>query len=71
MNHYLDLSIVYGNSDDINQGLRTLEGGQLRTDIRKGRQWLPRTDNVTGICTVQSEQEACYAAGNIFVYFLL
>lgn len=70
MNHYLDLSIVYGNSDDINQALRTFQGGQLKIDVRNGRQWLPRNDNVTGVCTVQSEREACYAAGNIFnIYF--
>lgn len=71
VNHYLDLSIVYGNSDDINQGLRTFEGGQLRTDVRNGRQWLPRNDNVTGVCTVQSEQEACYAAGKVTVYYII
>lgn len=66
VNHYLDLSIVYGNSDQVNQGLRTFQGGQLRVEERNGRQWLPRNDNATGVCTLQTAQEACYAAGTVF-----
>lgn len=66
----MDLSIVYGNSDDVNQALRTFQGGQLLVDVRNGRPWLPRNSNTTGVCTVQSEQEACYAAGNFYSCFM-
>ncbi|KAJ8940330.1 hypothetical protein NQ318_014406 [Aromia moschata] len=64
VNHYLDLSIVYGNDNLSNQQVRQFQGGRLRVDIRRGQQWPPRSLNATGVCTIQNVQEACYLAGD-------
>ncbi|CAG9818166.1 unnamed protein product [Phaedon cochleariae] len=64
VNHYLDLSIVYGNNDQVNQQVRQFQGGRLRVDVRGGQEWPPRSLNASGICTIQSPQEACYLAGD-------
>ncbi|XP_074029020.1 peroxidase [Leptinotarsa decemlineata] len=64
VNHFLDLSIVYGNNDLINQQVRQFQGGRLRVDIRGGKQWPPRSLNASGICTIQNPREACYLAGD-------
>ncbi|RZB39260.1 hypothetical protein BDFB_005392 [Asbolus verrucosus] len=64
VNHFLDLSIVYGNTDQVNQQLRQYEGGRLRVDVRDGKQWPPRSNNVSGVCTIRSPEEACYLAGD-------
>ncbi|KAJ8915001.1 hypothetical protein NQ315_002526 [Exocentrus adspersus] len=60
VNHFLDLSVVYGNTDQVNQQVRQFQGGRLRVDIRNGQQWPPRSQNASGICTIQSPLEACY-----------
>ena len=60
----MDLSVVYGNSDNDIANLRARRGGRLRVDVRSNREWLPQTTNKTGTCDVQSEAEICYAAGN-------
>ncbi|KAJ8985608.1 hypothetical protein NQ317_015101 [Molorchus minor] len=64
VNHYLDLSIVYGNDDLTSQQLRQFQGGRLRVDIRGNQQWPPRNLNATGVCAIQNIQEACYLAGD-------
>ncbi|XP_068909964.1 peroxidase [Tenebrio molitor] len=64
VNHYLDLSIVYGNTDQVNQQVRQYQGGRLRVDVREGKQWPPRNNNASGVCSIRSPQEACYLAGD-------
>ncbi|CAH1099661.1 unnamed protein product [Psylliodes chrysocephalus] len=64
VNHYLDLSIVYGNTDQVNQQVRQFQGGRLRVDQRNGQEWPPRSLNASGVCAIQSPQEACYLAGD-------
>ncbi|XP_063908767.1 peroxidase [Zophobas morio] len=64
VNHYLDLSIVYGNNDQVNQQVRQFQGGRLRVDFRGGQQWPPRSNNASGVCSIRSPQEACYLAGD-------
>lgn len=73
MNHYLDLSIVYGNSDQVAGQLRQFAGGRLRTEQRQGQQWPPQAANVTGSCSVQSAQEPCYMAGKLILklYYII
>ena len=65
VNHYLDLSIVYGNNDQVNQQVRQFQGGRLRVDFRGGQQWPPRSNNASGVCSIRSPQEACYLAGTL------
>ncbi|XP_018321308.1 peroxidase [Agrilus planipennis] len=64
VNHYLDLSITYGNNDQDAQGLREGTGGRLRIERRNGQTWPPQTDNVTGICDADDATEPCYQAGD-------
>lgn len=64
VNHYLDLSIVYGNSDQMNQQLREFRGGRLRVETRNNQDWPPRNANSSQVCSIRSTQEACYVAGN-------
>ncbi|CAG9772547.1 unnamed protein product [Ceutorhynchus assimilis] len=64
VNHYLDLSIVYGNSDQVNQQVRAFQGGRLISEQRNNQEWLPRNQNVSGSCTVLDPNEPCYMAGD-------
>ncbi|KAG5891984.1 hypothetical protein JTB14_014428 [Gonioctena quinquepunctata] len=64
VNHFLDLSIVYGNNDEVNQQVRYFQGGRLSVDVRGGREWPPRSLNASGVCDIQNSQEACYLAGD-------
>lgn len=63
MNHFLDLSIVYGNTDQVNQQLREYRGGRLIVEKRNDQDWLPRNPNASAICDLQDINEICYAAG--------
>lgn len=64
VNHFLDLSVVYGNTDQVNQQVRQFQGGRLRVDIRHGKQWPPRAANASASCNVQTQDEPCYLAGD-------
>ncbi|XP_018570827.1 peroxidase-like [Anoplophora glabripennis] len=64
VNHFLDLSLVYGNTAEVNQQLRQFQGGYLRVDIRQNQQWPPRSNNASGICNLQRAQDACYQTGD-------
>lgn len=64
VNHYLDLSLVYGNNDQVNEQIREFQGGRLSTDIRRGHEWPPRSLNASGVCTLKNRNEACYLAGD-------
>ncbi|XP_050293643.1 peroxidase-like [Anthonomus grandis grandis] len=67
VNHYLDLSIVYGNSDQVNQQVRAFQGGRLISEQRNNQEWLPRNQNASGVCTLLDPNEPCYAAGDVRV----
>lgn len=62
---FLDMSLVYGNSDQQNQPLRANHGGRLLTVERRGYEWPPQATNVTGTCDAQSQQEVCYRTGDV------
>ncbi|KAK9874568.1 hypothetical protein WA026_005401 [Henosepilachna vigintioctopunctata] len=64
VNHFLDLSIVYGNTDQVNQQLREYRGGKLRVDIRNDQEWPPRNNNASNVCALQDPDEPCYLAGD-------
>ncbi|XP_057663235.1 peroxidase isoform X1 [Diorhabda carinulata] len=64
VNHYLDLSIVYGNNNEVSQQVREFQGGRLRADIRRGQEWPPRSLNASAVCTTKNPYEACYLAGD-------
>uniref|UniRef100_A0A4Y0BR64 Peroxidase n=1 Tax=Anopheles funestus TaxID=62324 RepID=A0A4Y0BR64_ANOFN len=61
---FLDLSVVYGNSVEQCNNLRTFSKGQMRTQERNGHQWLPPHPNRTTACNVKDDSEACYLSGD-------
>lgn len=63
---FLDLSLVYGSSTDMNAQLRA-PGGKLESDIRDGNEWLPQSTNSSMDCEVEDQNEICYQAGDIRV----
>ncbi|KAG5895426.1 hypothetical protein JTB14_037585 [Gonioctena quinquepunctata] len=64
VNHFLDLSIVYGREEEENHQLRHFDGGRLRAEKRDGFQWPPRAMNATGACRLKKPKDACYIAGD-------
>lgn len=62
---YMDLSLVYGNSDAQNRPLRLLQGGRMISDVRNGAEWLPRAQNATVDCDLIDFNEACYQSGDV------
>ncbi|CAH4030014.1 unnamed protein product [Pieris brassicae] len=65
---YMDLSLVYGNSESQLRSIREFRGGRLLTVLRNGREWPPQDPNVTTTCeSAQSPNEPCYLAGDIRV----
>ncbi|XP_022901583.2 peroxidase-like isoform X1 [Onthophagus taurus] len=68
VNHFLDLSVVYGNTDQVSAQVRLFQGGRLTGEFRNGQEWLPRNNNASGVCDLRlNPQEACYAAGDVRV----
>ncbi|XP_050665230.1 peroxidase isoform X2 [Leptidea sinapis] len=62
---YMDLSLVYGNSESQLQQIRAFQGGRLITVLRNGREWPPQDQNVTLTCeSAQSPNEPCYLTGD-------
>lgn len=64
---FMDLSLVYGNSETQNRPLRALQGGRLAVEERNGYEWPPQATNSSASCDIQSEREVCYLAGDVRV----
>ncbi|XP_015600700.1 peroxidase isoform X2 [Cephus cinctus] len=62
--HFLDMSMIYGSNDQTVANLRAGIGGRMNVDIRNHRQWPPASNNKTGTCDIQSDNEVCYQAGD-------
>ncbi|XP_017753112.1 PREDICTED: peroxidase [Eufriesea mexicana] len=62
--HFLDLSLVYGSSDQLATSLRAGVGGRLNVDIRHNKQWPPPAVNRSQTCDVTGPTEVCYQAGD-------
>lgn len=69
VNHFLDLSITYGNNDKDAEKLRQFQGGRLLSEMRRGKEWPPRAVNASGTCRLQKEQDACYMAGKTITVY--
>ncbi|XP_049543970.1 peroxidase-like [Anopheles darlingi] len=61
---FLDLSLVYGNTQAESLQLRTLTGGLLKVETRGGSDWPPRHPNASTTCTLRTPLEACYLTGD-------
>jgi peroxidase len=68
---YLDLSIVYGSSEDTLRGLREFRGGRLLVARRGGREWLPPSNNRSADCETADDEEACYRSGRFSCPFII
>ncbi|XP_055676431.1 peroxidase [Lutzomyia longipalpis] len=65
---FLDLSLVYANSDQMNAQLRTFSGGRMITEQRHGREWPPHNPNASTVCTMATGiNDVCYLAGDVRV----
>ncbi|GBP47661.1 Peroxidase [Eumeta japonica] len=63
---WMDLSLVYGSSDEQAKPLRELKGGRMRTATREGEEWPPQEENVTQSCpAAKSKNEPCYKFGDV------
>ncbi|KAF5283068.1 hypothetical protein FQR65_LT14085 [Abscondita terminalis] len=66
--HFLDLSLVYGSTDEVSQMLREFRGGRLRVDDKKFKEWPPQASDPSQSCPfTKSTAEACYMAGDVRV----
>ncbi|XP_011136247.1 peroxidase isoform X1 [Harpegnathos saltator] len=63
--HYLDLSLVYGSSDQVAASLRAGFGGRLNAELRNNREFPPTAANKSAICETMYEHEPCYATGDL------
>ncbi|XP_011872591.1 PREDICTED: peroxidase-like isoform X2 [Vollenhovia emeryi] len=62
--HYLDLSHVYGSSDEVAASLRAGFGGRLNVELKRNREFPPTASNKTATCDTVYEFEPCYATGD-------
>ncbi|XP_015118166.1 peroxidase [Diachasma alloeum] len=61
---FLDLSLLYGSSDQTAMNLRALVDGRLKTEIRSQREWPPTNLNASMSCDIRSPNDVCYVAGD-------
>ncbi|CAH4030012.1 unnamed protein product [Pieris brassicae] len=62
---YMDLSLVYGNTESEIQKLRSFQGGKMLTDFRGGQEWPPQEASPTKACAgAESDNEPCYMTGD-------
>lgn len=61
--HYLDLSLVYGHTEETDSELRTFSGGKLETELLEQGEMLPLTDDT---CI----NVPCYFAGMFRIFIL-
>ena len=65
MTAYMDMSLVYGNTETQNRPLRANTGGRLLVEQRNGKEYPPSEPNSTLVCESSlSPDEPCYLAGN-------
>ncbi|CAH1100323.1 unnamed protein product [Psylliodes chrysocephalus] len=65
-NNYLDLSVIYGSTDEESNSLRTFKGGTLAMDFRDGYSWLTASQNRFE-CGFNLPTTRCYRAGDLRV----
>lgn len=62
---FLDLSLVYGNSEQQSVPIRAFYGGRLLVVERRGYEWPPQAQNSTASCDAQNINEICYRTGDV------
>ncbi|XP_043462136.1 peroxidase-like [Leptopilina heterotoma] len=61
VSHYMDLSLVYGSSNDVAASLRAGVGGRLVVEVRGNREWLPSAQNRSAC---HEGAQVCYRSGD-------
>ncbi|KAL7029256.1 hypothetical protein ACKWTF_006169 [Chironomus riparius] len=62
---YMDLSHVYGNSEEQNRPIRSFVSGRLLVDNKQGFEYPPQHPNASTTCDLQTPQETCYLGGDM------
>ncbi|KAK9874567.1 hypothetical protein WA026_005400 [Henosepilachna vigintioctopunctata] len=65
---WLDLSLIYGNSEELNHQLREFKGGRMRVSKRDGKEWPPDTPNLSVLCDPEPGKKnpnVCYSTGDV------
>lgn len=62
---YMDLSLVYGNTEAQLRPIRAYVGGRLSVTERRGYEWPPQAENATASCDAQDQNEICYRTGDV------
>ncbi|CAG9809438.1 unnamed protein product [Chironomus riparius] len=61
---FLDLSLIYGNSEKELDSIREYNGGRLIMEKRNGKEWPPHHPNGDNVCYVETPGETCYFGGD-------
>ena len=64
--HFLDASNLYGSNILRALQLRSLKGGELKTFIDAGREFLPVSKNSIDTCPFDSNATICFLSGKAF-----
>jgi len=64
---FLDLSIVYGSSEEQGRPIRAYQNGRMIVEQRNGQEWPPSAPNASASCDVETQNEVCYLAGDVRV----
>lgn len=62
---FMDLSLVYGNSDAQNRPIRAFQAGRMLVEERNGYEWPPQVANASATCDAQAPNEICYRTGDM------
>ncbi|XP_057659418.1 peroxidase-like [Diorhabda carinulata] len=61
---FLDLSNVYGNTEEESRSYRTQKNGLLQLNVRNHREWLPEANDKELMCPFLPKGERCYQTGD-------
>jgi peroxidase len=62
---FMDLSLVYGNSEQQLSQMRAFRYGHMLVEERKGQTFPPHHPNTTETCDVNRENDVCYLTGDV------
>ncbi|XKL59210.1 hypothetical protein PGB90_000226 [Kerria lacca] len=62
--HWMDASMVYGNSNLSNHLIREEVDGKLKVELKYNKPFPPRSFNLTDFCFLTPENEPCYQTGD-------
>lgn len=61
---FLDLSLIYGNSEAQLKPIRSYENGRLKMDVVDGKEYPPHNPDGDEICFIETPGETCFLGGD-------